>query len=124
MTQRVAVCLEQYKIMYMTETIIRNSAYQPLLCVGSMLKFSVLFVKKKKKAAAAPRRWCYRAAVSDSHDGWHEGCSTAGSVSASFPADGGEGPRPRGLASVSASHSISFIQPLEQAPGANRKMSV
>ena len=49
MTQRVAVCLEQYKIMYMTETILRNSTYQPLLCVGSMLKFSVLFVKKEKE---------------------------------------------------------------------------
>lgn len=35
--------------MYMTETIIRNSTYQLLLCVGSMLKFSVLFVKKRKK---------------------------------------------------------------------------
>lgn len=79
---------------------------------------------KKNQAAAAPCRWCYRAAVSDGHDGQHEGCCTAGSVSASFQGDGGEGPRPQGLASVSASHGISFIQPLEQAPGANRKTSV
>lgn len=49
MTQRVAVCLEQYKIMYVTETVLRNNTYQPLLCVESMLKFSVLFVQKKNR---------------------------------------------------------------------------
>ena len=67
----MAVCLEQYKITYMTETVVRNNTHQPLLCVESMLKSSVFFVQKKNQAAAAPCRWCYRAAVSDGHDGQH-----------------------------------------------------
>lgn len=45
----MAVCLEQYKITYMTETVVRNNTHQPLLCVESIMKSSVFFVQKKTR---------------------------------------------------------------------------